>query len=181
MNLALLEQARPNSLIEGQARVVAVDGGFVWLATTAPAACGSCVSSSACSPAHAAASSAVATQWRAPRTLQHDDAPLALGETVRVGVDRQALTRAAWAAYALPLLAMLAAAVAMRNAGDTAAAAAAVAGLLLGALAARQLVRRWQSRLRPVVLGRDAPHTCAPPATVPLAEVQRQHRQRREA
>ncbi len=181
MNPALLEQAMSDSLIEGQARVVAVDGSFVWLASVAPAACGSCASSSACGPAHAVASSTVATQWRAPRTLQNDNAPLTLGETVRVGVDRHALTRATWAAYALPLLAMLAAAVALQGAGDAAAAAAAVAGLLLGVLSARQLVRRWQSRLTPVVLGRDAPHTCAPPATVPLAQVQRQHRHQREA
>jgi sigma-E factor negative regulatory protein RseC len=181
MNPALLEQARPDGLIEGQARVVAVDGSFVWLATTAPAACGSCASSSACSPAHATANPTPATQWRAPRTLGHDSAPLALGETVRVGVDRQALTRAAWAAYALPLLAMLAAAVALQGAGDAAAAAAAVAGLLLGALAARQLVRRWQSRLTPVVLGRDAPHTCTPVATVVLSQVQRPRHGHREA
>ena len=42
MNPALLEQAMSDGLIEGQARVVAVDGSFVWLATVAPAACVSC-------------------------------------------------------------------------------------------------------------------------------------------
>lgn len=176
MNPASLEPGASDGLIEGQARVVAVDGRFVWLATVAPAACGSCASSSACSPAHAAANPAPATQWRAPRALQHEVEPLALGETVRVGVDRHALTRAAWAAYALPLLAMLAAAVAARSAGDAAAAAAAVAGLLVGALAARQLVRRWQARLTPVVLGRSAAQTCAPPVSVPLTRLQRQQR-----
>jgi positive regulator of sigma E activity len=123
----------PNSaLIEGQARVVAVDGPSLAGWPRNPAACGSCATSSACGPGSTATHAA--SQWRAPRTLGHGPGAVGMGDTVRIGVDRNALTRAAWAAYALPLVAMLAAAGALQDAGDGAAiAAAAVAGLLLGA------------------------------------------------
>ena len=168
------EAAGPD-LIEGQARVVAVDGAMVWLATLAPAACGSCATNAACGTAAQQAPTTPATpstQWRVPRSLPAGGTPLALGDTVRVGVDRRALTRAAWVAYTLPLLAMVAAAVGAAGAGDAVAAGAALAGLLLGALAARQLVRRWQTALQPVVLGRALAAGCGP-ATVPLQQLQR--------
>lgn len=159
-------------LIEGQARVVAVDGAFVWLANLPPAACGSCATRSACGTPTAAGKALLPRHWRAPRTPLAGSAPLALGDTVRVGVDRGALTRAAWVAYGLPLLAMVAAALAAQGAGDAAAAGAALAGLLLGAAVSRRLVRRWQDALLPVVLGRVGPEACAL-ATVPLAQLQR--------
>lgn len=168
------ESGAAEALIEGQAQVVAVDGDHVWLATLAPAACGSCATRSACgggSHAHSAKS-----PWRASRSLPAGGAPLVLGDTVRVAVDRSALTRAAWVAYGLPLLAMLAAVLPMQAAGDGAAALAAVLGLLLGAAVARVLVQRWQAGLQPLVLGRADGHGCAPaPAAVPLSQVQRLH------
>jgi sigma-E factor negative regulatory protein RseC len=164
------ESGAAEAMIEGQAQVVAVDGDHVWLATLAPAACGSCATKSACgSGSHAPSPQ---SQWRAPRTLPTGGAPLALGDTVRVGVDRSALTRAAWVAYGLPLLAMLAAALPMQAAGDGAAALAALLGLVLGAAVARLLVQRWKAGLAPLVLGRAEGHGCAP-AAVPLAQVQR--------
>jgi positive regulator of sigma E activity len=160
--------------IEGQARVVALDEHFVWLRTLPPAACGICATASACgSPSgHGPATATATTHWRAARTPLPGGSALALGDTVRVGVERGALTRAAWAAYALPLLAMLAAAVAAQGAGDAAAAGAALAGLLGGAVFARRLVRRWQSALVPVLLGRASTTGCAP-AAVPVTQLQR--------
>lgn len=157
-------QDRHDDLIEGLARVVAVDGAQVWLAAEQPAACGSCATRSACgSGSHKPAAS-----WRAPRSLGEGQAPLALGDTVHIGVDRRALTRAALTAYALPLVTTLTAAIAMQDASDAMAITAALAGLLLGVAAARLLARRWRDALVPVVLGRainTAHVSCLPPAT----------------
>jgi positive regulator of sigma E activity len=92
---------------------------------------------------------------------------LVLGDTVHIGVDRQALTRASMAAYALPLFTMLIAASTQQGAGDAMAIAAAFTGLIVGAFAAKFLVRRWKDALAPVVLGR-APNTgssCSPAST----------------
>ena len=160
-----------DALIEGLARVVAVDRDQVWLVAEQPAACGSCATRSACgggSTAKAAAS------WRAPRSLGPGQALLALGDTVHIGVDRNALTRASLTAYTLPLLTMLMSASAFQDAGDGVAIAAALAGLLAGVAVARVLARRWRDALEPVVLGRatsSAGSTCAPPATAALRRI----------
>lgn len=148
------------ALIEGLARVIAVDGAQVWLAAEQPAACGSCATRSACGSGAAKP----AANWRAPRSLVPGQAPLALGDTVRIGVDRRALTRASLTAYALPLVTLLLAAIGMQGAGDGAAIAAALVGLLLGVAVARVLARRWRDALAPVVLGRaGAGSSCTPP------------------
>ena len=153
-----------DALIEGLARVVALDRDQVWLLAEQPAACGSCATRSACG----GASAKPGTSWRVPRFMGQGQPPLALGDTVRVGVDRSALTRASLTAYALPLATMLMAVVAMQGASDAMAIAAALFGLLLGVAAARLLARRWRHALVPVVLGRAinaASISCAPPAT----------------
>ena len=83
-------EASGRELIEGQACVVAVDGAMVWLATLAPAACGSCATNAACGTAAQQAPTTPATpsmQWRVPRSLPAGGTPLALGDTVRVGGD----------------------------------------------------------------------------------------------
>ena len=138
------------TLIEGLARVVGVDGDDAWLATEPPAACASCGTKSACGSGSAKRS----VSWRVPRSLGSGQARLALGDQVHVGVDRSALTRASFTAYALPLVTMLVAASALQEAGDTVAVMAALAGLLLGAAVAKVLTRRWREALVPVVLGR---------------------------
>lgn len=139
-----------DDLIEGLARVVAVDGAQVWLVAEQSAACGSCATRSACG----GGSSKPSPSWRAPRSLSLGQTPLALGDTVHIGVDRGALTRASLTAYALPLVTMLVAASALQGAGDAAAIVAALAGLLVGIAGARVLARRWRETLLPVVLGR---------------------------
>jgi hypothetical protein len=66
---------------------------------------------------------------------------------------------------------MLIAVVAMQDAGDAAAIAAAMVGLLVGVAAAKVLVRRWSNALVPVVLGRALTPTgssCAPASTAVL-------------
>jgi sigma-E factor negative regulatory protein RseC len=139
-----------DGLIEGLARVVAVDRDQVWLVAEQPAACGSCATRGACGGGRAKPSA----NWRVSRQLDAHQAPLVLGDTVRVGVDRSALTRATLAAFALPLVTMLIAASSLQEAGDTIAIAAALAGLVLGAAAAKVVVQRWRDALVPVVLGR---------------------------
>jgi sigma-E factor negative regulatory protein RseC len=54
------------------------------------------------------------------------------------------------------------AAAAAQRAGDGAAVLAAVAGLLVGVALARHLLRRWNARLTPVLLGRGVPAACTP-------------------
>lgn len=144
-------EAEPQApVVEGLARVVAVDGHRVWLQAEQPAACGSCSTHAVCSGSH----SQPAGSWQ---VMQPDDGPgarlLAVGDTVRVGIDRSALAHASLVAYALPLLTMLVAAVTFQDAGNAVGVAAAVAGLLGGAALARVLARRWREALQPVVLG----------------------------
>jgi sigma-E factor negative regulatory protein RseC len=160
-------QDHHEDLIEGLARVVAVDAAQVWLAAERPAACLSCATRSACGNGTALPSAS----WHVSRLLGPNQTPLALGERVHIGVDRHALTRASLAAYAFPLATMLIAVVAMQDAGDAAAIAAAMVGLLVGVAAAKVLVRRWSNALVPVVLGRALTPTgssCAPASTAVL-------------
>lgn len=151
-----------DALIEGLARVVAVDGDQVWLVADQPAACGSCATRGVCG----SGSTKPSANWRVSRALGANQAPLALGDTVRIGVDRSALTRASFTAYGLPLVMMLIAASTQQDAGDAMAIAAAIAGLAVGAVAAKVLVRRWRDALVPVVLGR-APATTGSSCTTP--------------
>ena len=145
------------ALIEGLARVVGIDPDRVWLATEAPAACGRCATQSACGSGKAKRGAS----WCVQRSLGPGQALLALGDQVLVGVDRRALTRASFSAYALPLVTMLLAASTLQAAGDTVAVVAALAGLLAGVAAARVLARRWREALVPVVLGRAVATTGA--------------------
>ncbi|MDD2809272.1 SoxR reducing system RseC family protein [Rhodoferax sp.] len=156
------------SLIEGLARVVAVDGMQVWLVAEQAAACGSCATRSACG----SGSTKPASRWRMPRSLGPDQALLALGEIVHIGVDRQALTRASLTAYTLPLLTMLMSASILQEAGDAMAIVGAILGLLVGVVVARVLARRWRNALAPVVLGRaQAAASCAPPKMPALRSI----------
>jgi sigma-E factor negative regulatory protein RseC len=139
-----------DTLIEGMARVIGVDGDQVWLTAEQPSACSSCGTRSKCG----SGSAKRVASWRVPRSLGQGQLPLALGDTVHVGVDRSALNRASLTAYALPLVTMLVAASTVQVAGDAVAAVAALAGLLLGMAAAKVLARRWRDALVPVVLGR---------------------------
>lgn len=145
-------EAEPTTpVVEGLARVVAVDGQRVWLQADQPAACGSCATHTVCSGSHTPSQGS----WQVMQPEDGlDGTPLAAGDTVRVGVDRNALAHASLLAYALPLLTMLLAAVASQDAGNAVAVAAAVVGLLGGAAVARVLARRWREALQPVLLGR---------------------------
>jgi sigma-E factor negative regulatory protein RseC len=176
-------EAEP-ALVEGVALVVAVDGQRVWLqAEQAASCCGSCATQAVCT---GGSHIQTAGNWQ---VIQPVDGPegdgrlLAVGDRVRVGIDRNALAHTSLVAYALPLLAMLVAAVSFQDAGNVAAVAAAAAGLVGGIAAARVLARRWRMALQPVILGASHSHetahavACAPPSpsnyakTVPIPVV----------
>lgn len=169
--------AADDGLITGVARVVGVDASHAWLAAEQPSACSSCATQGVCGSGTAK----VGSRWQVPRALGPGQIPLAVGERVHIGVDRSALTRASLVAYSLPLFTMLAAVVAVQGAGDMAAVLGAVAGLAVGAAAARKLVRRWREALAPVVLGRAenlASSPCAPanppaPRSIPIGVINR--------
>lgn len=156
-----------DSLMPGLARVVAVEDSQVWLVAEQPAACGSCATRNACG----SGSSKPAASWRVPSALGPGQTPLALGDSVHIGVDRNALTRAALTVYALPLATLLLAAITMQGAGDAMAIMAALGGLLVGIAGARVLARRWRNTLAPVVLGRAQHSAGSPCATGSTAQV----------
>lgn len=122
-------------LIEGVARVVALDGRRACLEPEQGEACGACQSAALCG---------LKTD-RHPRRLAArrfwvaNDLALRLGERVVIGVSGAALLRASLVAYGVPLLAMLAAMVgAWEESGSNGiTAVAAVAGLAVGFAAMR--------------------------------------------
>lgn len=159
-----------DQLIEGLARVVGIDGDQVWLTAEQPSACSSCGTRNKCG----SGTVKPGASWRVPRSLGPGQALLALGDTVHVGVDRNAITRASLTAYALPLVTMLMGAGTVQEAGDGVAMAAALAGLALGVAAARVLARRWREALVPVVLGRAVVAqnaSCAPPTAASIRPI----------
>jgi sigma-E factor negative regulatory protein RseC len=131
----IVDLAAP-TLVEGTARVVAVDGSRVWLVPEQTTSCGSCASSGACG---AKGIGTTASRLEARRFPIDNEAGLMVGERVVVGVRETALLKASLTAYALPLIAMLVAGgVAQSIAGsDGITMAAMVVGLALGLGAAR--------------------------------------------
>ncbi|MBS1224850.1 MAG: Positive regulator of sigma activity [Proteobacteria bacterium] len=123
------------SLVEGVARVVSVDGAVAWLEPEQGPSCAGCTSQGCGARGLGTVASRLAAR-RFPLTGHPD---LRVGDRVVVGVRGDALLKAALTAYALPLVAMLGAGVlAQTLAGnDGVTLAASVAGLLLGLGVAR--------------------------------------------
>lgn len=132
-----------SALVEGFARVVLVEGATAWLEPEQTTSCGGCASSALCG---AKGIGTVASRLEQRRFSLPNDAALAVGERVVVGVDQRALIKASMTAYALPLFAMLGAgALAQWAAGsDAITMIAMLAALGLGLLAARAGAR-WLS------------------------------------
>lgn len=134
------------AMIEGIARVVAVDGHTAWLEPEQTTSCGSCASSGACG---AKGMGTTASRLEARRfPLDNSEAGLFVGERVVVGVGQTALVKAALVAYALPLVSALAAGgVAQGSAGSDGMTMLAMAvGLGAGLVVARLLAKRLSSR-----------------------------------
>lgn len=92
-------------MIEGIARVVSVEGNAVWLEPEQSGSCGSCASSATCGTKGIGTAHA---KLEARRFRIENTPHLVLGERVVVGISESSLLKAALAAYAIPLITMLA-------------------------------------------------------------------------
>jgi sigma-E factor negative regulatory protein RseC len=149
-------------LVEGLARVVALDGRLAWLEPEQTTSCGGCAASGLCG---AKGIGTTASRLEMRRFPLVNDAHLVIGERVVVGVDARALLKASGTAYALPLATMLVAGgVAQWIAGsDGITMVMMLAGLGLGLIAARWGARWLSARgqLAPRFLRRaSAGETC---------------------
>lgn len=93
-----------SSLVEGIARVVAIDGRVAWLEPEQTTSCGGCASSGLCGAKGIGTTASRLEMRRFPLT---NEPGLIIGERVVVGVDERALLKASGTAYALPLVVML--------------------------------------------------------------------------
>lgn len=149
-------------LVEGLARVVAVEGNVAWLEPEQESSCGGCAASGLCGTKGIGT---VASRLEMRRFPLINNAHLMIGERVVVGVDGRALLKASGTAYALPLLTMLiAGGVAQAMIGsDGVTMGAMFTGLAFGLLAARWIARGLSARgqLAPRFLRRaDAGESC---------------------
>jgi len=134
--------AEHRPLIEGIARVVAVENGVAWLEPEQTTACGSCHAAAACG-AKPGSSRLVARRFSLP-----DDHHFQVGERVVVGTPEASVRRAALTAFGLPLLFMLAAGVTAQQmgGGDLGAALATLGGLVAGLAVVRLQSLRFARR-----------------------------------
>lgn len=147
-----MSQTPPEALIEGMARVVAVEGGLVRLESQRQASCGGCASAKSCG-----VSSLAGVFGRKAITLTlPNDFDAAIGETVVIGIPQSAVMRASLLAYLLPVVAAVLGAVLGAAGGDLFAALGAGLGLAAGLVGANLLAPRFLSpeKLRPVYLRR---------------------------
>lgn len=136
-----------DAMIEETGRVVAIEGDSAWVEIERRSACSQCSVSSGCG-------TSVLSQWfgrRSSRIRVPNQFALKQGDTVKVGVSDQALLKAAFLAYLVPLLAMIVASMLAAGAGasDGVTALFAVAGLVVGLLTLRSISQRTeQSRFQ---------------------------------
>ena len=155
--------------VEGIARVVRVDAGVVWLEPEQTTSCGSCASAATCGAGSGVGKPGIGTvaSRNAARRFPLDNPHgLVVGERVVIGVDDRSLLKASLTAYAIPLVAALAAGGMAESAfgSDLVSMAAMAAGLALGLLVAGVAARRLsaQGNLAPRFLRRARPgETCS--------------------
>ncbi len=137
--------ADEHDLIEGFARVVAVEGGRVWLEPEQTSSCGACSSVGLCSIGKDALT---ARKLAARRFPLPGDLGLRVGERVVVGVRDDSLVKGAMTAYGVPLLTILAGGIAGQELGhgDAMAALGAFSGLVIGLIVARVLANHLSAR-----------------------------------
>lgn len=139
-----LPDAADRDMIEGVARVIAVEGGVAWLEPEQTTACGSCHASATCG-AKPGSSRLVARRF----TLANDH-DFRVGERIIIAVREDTVRRAALTAYGIPLLLMLVSGVTVQKlgGGDLGAALATLAGLAAGVgvvwLRSRRLSQRGE-------------------------------------
>ncbi|MDP1708057.1 MAG: SoxR reducing system RseC family protein [Gammaproteobacteria bacterium] len=147
-------------MMEEQARVVALQPGFVWVETERKSTCGACSLSKGCGSAVLARLlGSRRTRIKAMNTL-----PVTVGDEVVLGLAEDALIRGSLVLYALPLLALLLGAFAGEyisallrlEQDETWIVLPALAGLAAGLAGVRVFARRIGDdvRYQPVVLRR---------------------------
>lgn len=129
-------------LVEGIARVVALDGKTAWLEPEPAASCSGCLSLASCG------SKGSARGLAARRFPLEGNHRLRVGERVVVGLPESAVLRASSVAYAVPLATMIGAGMVAQalGAGDAGGAAAILGGLGVGLVIAWGLARRLSGR-----------------------------------
>lgn len=137
--------ADDHDMIEGFARVVAVESSRVWLEPEQTASCGTCSSVGLCSIGKDALT---ARKLAARRFQLPGDLGLKVGERVVVGVRDDTLVKGAMTAYGVPLLTILAGGIAGQEWGhsDGLAALGAAVGLAVGLIVARILANNLSAR-----------------------------------
>ncbi|MEO5375062.1 MAG: SoxR reducing system RseC family protein [Alphaproteobacteria bacterium] len=135
--------ASGRKVVEGIARVVALEGRTAWLEPEQTSACGGCKSAGVCGATGSTASRLLARRFPLDNT-----AGLTVGERIVVGTYEGTLLQASLIAYALPLLIMIGAAVTAQalTGSDGASAAGAIGGLAVGVGLARLGAGRLTAR-----------------------------------
>jgi sigma-E factor negative regulatory protein RseC len=130
-------------IVEGFARVVAVETGRVWLEPEQSGSCGGCHSAGLCGLGNNN------PRRQAARRFPLDgELGLKLGERVVVGVNEGSLSRGAFVAFGVPLLLLVAGGIAGQElgGGDGMAFAGAMGGLAAGFLLSRILANVMSAR-----------------------------------
>lgn len=139
-------------MIEERGRVLGVDGGHALVQAAAKGGCSACSAASGCGVSKLGKLVRTRPQaWRIENTL--DARP---GDEVVLGIADEALLQAAVIAYGLPVLGLVAGAVASPalGSGPLSAVLASAAGLAAGLLLARRVSRRLTARLAPRMVSR---------------------------
>lgn len=147
-----------DAIVEGYARIVAVEDGHAWLEPESPPACGGCAARAGCGTTYF-------KSRKSRRFALADDFDARIGELVVVGMRQSSLTRATMVAYMLPVAALMGSAItaSLLGASDGGTAAAAVMGLVGGIALARVAATRLsaQGELSPIFLRRAEAAACA--------------------
>lgn len=152
-------------MIEETGRVVAVDGDSAWVETVRAGGCGRCSEPGGCGNA--------APSRRRPAHLRVAlTQPVAVGDTVVVGIAEGAFMAGVFSAYVLPLGGLVAGAVLagtlLPATGDAATLGGAIGGLLGGLLLARLFdARGGQGAAGAVIVRRLPAGSCDGPAPPP--------------
>ena len=127
-------------MIEETVTVVEEDGDYVWVETTSRSACGSCDSQGSCGTSVLGG----LFKQRVNNLRVFDCLNLRVGEQATVGMDEVELAKAAFYAYLLPMLLMVAISLSANTygLGDTVVMLLSIFGLLTGLLLARLISKR---------------------------------------
>lgn len=131
-------------MIEETATIIDATDDYIWVEAKARSACSTCGSQSRCSTSSLSKLFGIRQQHiRLPNTFGSH-----IGEQVIIGVEDQVMVTASLAAYILPVVLMIAAAITADSYGlsDQQAAASALAGLLLGLLGAGFLTGSYRMK-----------------------------------